>query len=203
MIISDLFGLVILSILFPLFLGFLFVTVILMVGVAWSPVAAIISAVLSYRQGLNVSLYGIVGMIYSALFLLPWFYLVNRIRGEDTFTNSEIKSLYWALFVSWAGYLIFHLYVTAMIFSDAWSPGYLKVLALIFTSLNFVTLGISIISMYRKNISENIESHVTDENLIPHISYIMPLVYLFIGIPAIWTIGYIALRVYLVCFFMC
>ena len=203
MVVSDLIGLVIFAIFFPLFLAFLFVTIMLIIGVIWSPFTAIICGMLSYKRGLNVIFYSIIGMIYSALFFLPWLYVVRRIRSEDTFTDSEIKSLYWTLFISWTGYLIFHIYVTIMIFSDAWSPEYLKTLALTFTLLSFVAFAVSIISIYRKNTTESAESHVSDKSLIPHISYILPLVYLFIGIPVIWAIGYIALRVYLVCFFMC
>ena len=53
------------------------------VGLVWSPFAFYIVYRRAYRYNLSPLRYGIIGAIYSILFLMPWFILFRRMRGDD------------------------------------------------------------------------------------------------------------------------
>ena len=63
---------------FSIFLAIVLVSV----GVLWSPFAAFWCARVARGSGLSARSYAVRGGVYSALFLLPWVYLILRMTGK-------------------------------------------------------------------------------------------------------------------------
>lgn len=64
--------------------GILFgAAIFLAFGLLWSPFAALICALIAHIRGLSVRRYARAGAVYSALFFLPWVYLVARMFGKS------------------------------------------------------------------------------------------------------------------------
>ena len=57
------------------------VITLMVVGLVWSPVAALICLLIASVRGLREEGYGSAGFRYSVLFLLPWIYLALRMAG--------------------------------------------------------------------------------------------------------------------------
>ncbi len=57
------------------------VITVMIVGLLWSPVAAIICLLIAHVRDLREDGYGSAGFRYSLLFLLPWIYLALRMAG--------------------------------------------------------------------------------------------------------------------------
>ena len=53
-----------------------------MFGLVWAPFAGLVCARAARARGLNPWRYAIVGAVYSALFFLPWIYLLSKIRAK-------------------------------------------------------------------------------------------------------------------------
>ena len=57
------------------------VLIVITLGVVWAPFAALICGIIAAVRGSNPFSYAIAGAVHSALFILPWFYLVARMFG--------------------------------------------------------------------------------------------------------------------------
>ena len=65
--------------------GLLLLVVIAPAGIVstlWAPLGALICALIARRRGLNQRRYALAGAAFSALFFLPWVYLVARMLGR-------------------------------------------------------------------------------------------------------------------------
>ena len=65
-----------------IFLAFLLVPLMALLGLIWSPIAAAITWRLASNRGLNGKVYATAGAGYSILFLGPWLYLTLRLVGK-------------------------------------------------------------------------------------------------------------------------
>ena len=57
---------------------------LLVAGIIWSPIAALICGAMARRRGLPAGRYARAAWSYSAQFLIPWIYLVIALRGNQT-----------------------------------------------------------------------------------------------------------------------
>ena len=66
-------------------------------GVVWTPVGAIICAVIARSKGLSPGRYAMIGALYSVLSFLPWVYLVFRMLN-GRISNLAIRLVYIVLY---------------------------------------------------------------------------------------------------------
>ena len=52
-------------------------------AILWAPIAAVVCMRQARARGYNIRYYGLVGVLYSALLLLPWIYLALRLSGRS------------------------------------------------------------------------------------------------------------------------
>ena len=71
-----------------------------MLGLMWSPFAALISWRMAGNRGLSGSRYAITGAVYSILLLLPWIYMVMALRGKRI-SAGLIDLAYFFLYMAW------------------------------------------------------------------------------------------------------
>ena len=76
-------------------------------GIIWSPFAAYIAFRRARRRGLAPVRYMLIGVLYSILFIVPWFILIGKM--------DDIKATGWAL---WTLYICWMFGPIAMIFVD-------------------------------------------------------------------------------------
>lgn len=75
-------------------------TWLLILGVLWTPFAVFICRRIAHARGLDVDSYGGAGAGYSALFFLPWIYLVVRMLDRNP-PSVLIRASYVLLYVCW------------------------------------------------------------------------------------------------------
>lgn len=71
-----------------------------MIGVLWSPIAALICGGIARARGLSVSRYAAAGAVYSALLILPWLYLVVRMFNRSV-PRFIVVAGYMVLYLGW------------------------------------------------------------------------------------------------------
>ena len=96
-------------------------------GLVWAPFAGLIAWYMARARGLPAVRYGVAGAFYSALFLLPWIYLVGSMMGLR-FPHSCVRLTYIAVYGSWqlGPMAILEALVYITLFSG-YSPTYIEV----------------------------------------------------------------------------
>ncbi len=82
------------------------IRIVIIAGLAWSPFAAVITAVVAYltrqtRQetaGSSICGYALAGAIYSTLLIFPWAYMLSRMLGKP-FPGFVIRTAYGMLYL--------------------------------------------------------------------------------------------------------
>ena len=70
------------------------------VGLAFAPLAALVSRKMTRSRGLNPGTYFLAGAIYSATFLLPWLHMMAVAKGKR-FPPSLVQLGYVSLYLAW------------------------------------------------------------------------------------------------------
>ncbi len=70
------------------------------IGLAFAPLAALVSRKMTRSRGLNPSTYFLAGAIYSATFLLPWLHMMAVAKGKR-FPPSLVQLGYVILYLAW------------------------------------------------------------------------------------------------------
>ena len=78
---------------------------LLAIGALWSPFASLICNRIARANGLDTDAYTGAGFGYSALFFLPWFYLVARMN-DRIFSRSAIAVVYVLVFAIWLSLIL-------------------------------------------------------------------------------------------------
>ena len=101
-----------------------FVTPILLllaiVGLMWSPFAALISWRMAGNRGLSGSRYAITGAVYSMLLVLPWIYMVMALRCKRISTGL-VDFAYFFLYMAWLVGPIAFMYLGFVFFAESTS----------------------------------------------------------------------------------
>ncbi len=136
---------------------------IMIAGALWSPFAAVITMAIARQRGLHPYRYAAIGMAYSALFLLPWIYLVIRMYDRSV-PNLLVYLVYMILYGAW---ILIIMGVAIFGFGPA-------ALAL----FNFIVLVMSICLMACKNTPDMYKNPntVRDQTkaIVPDFIYILP-----------------------------
>ena len=69
-------------------------------GVLWAPVGCLSCGLIAYRRGLRVKLWMGRGLVGSALFLFPWFYVVASVSGLG-FSSLLKRAEYALVYLAW------------------------------------------------------------------------------------------------------
>ena len=77
-------------------------TLLLVAGIIWSPIAALICGIMARRRGLPATKYAIAACSYSAQFLIPWTYLITVLHGNPTGWETSRRD-YILIYALWAG----------------------------------------------------------------------------------------------------
>ena len=74
---------------------------LLVAGIIWSPIAALICGAMARRRGLPATRYALAACSYSAQFLIPWTYLSATLHGNPT--NRQTSRIdYILIYTLWA-----------------------------------------------------------------------------------------------------
>ena len=104
-------------------LAFFFV-VLLAVGVAWAPFAAVVSFFAARSQGLPPFRYAGIGALYSALSFFLWLYWVLRLFNKKI-PSSAIVIVYTVLYTLWLGpIIVLFAFIFAATYPD--TPGFVN-----------------------------------------------------------------------------
>ena len=147
-----------------------------LIGLVWMPFGAAICVFVAKQRNLNASTYGWAGATYSALFLVPWIYLVLRMCGVSMW-NGITYLAYALLYAVWIFAVVLH------------PTSYDFVALLIVSLLSLVASLILLIDRHRSDREYDAQgsrslppkrlgrSSTTD---LPSLLYILPFILLFI-----------------------
>ncbi len=149
----------------------------MLIGFVWIPFGTTICVLVAKQKNLNVSTYGWAGATYSALFLVPWIYLILRMCGLSM-SNGMIYLAYALLYAVW----VFAVVMSPILYEYS-------VVLLIVSLLSLVASLILLIDryrsdreydaqIYRKSSPERVGR--TSTTSLPHFLYILPFILLFI-----------------------
>ena len=161
-----------------------FGAVVMIVGVLWSPVAAVLCARAAGKRGLAPWRYAMLGALYSILMIVPWVLLLQRLRGKQI-PRRPLALSYWLLYAGiWGcGVIALCFNVTLMMllafFDDPGTSSVpfptrdVAVFALLFC-INVLALIVSVHGLVKKWREDHMVGLMTqDSHLLPK-SYVMP-----------------------------
>ena len=84
---------------------------LVVLGVIWIPFGGTICAWTANKKQLPVLKFAIAGALFSLFMLLPWFYLITRMKGKNL-PHSAIKSSYMLIYIIWLfGPILFYSWI--------------------------------------------------------------------------------------------
>lgn len=162
--------------------------IVLTIGIVWSPVAALLCGIAAHKRGMSTARYAIAGAFYSALFILPWIYLMLRLLGRKAPTDLVYLG-YIIIYTAWVLCPIPLYFAMAYIFFthtsrlDELLSFELQVFdyllawgASIYIVFNVLVLLKSIHDLRRVHRIESEASH-SQRDVLPDRRYILPFVY--------------------------
>ncbi len=175
---------------------------LLIFGVLWTPFAALICGRIARAKSLRVGSYVGAGAGYSALFFLPWIYLVARMLGRNP-PSVLIRASYVLIYACWlaltGGYAVY--YFTELYLFDAhglerygWEKAIgLAVIMFVVVALNLLTWTASVLALRRAHAEHRMKSGDAPREILPGGVYIYPFALLLawvMAFPLVWAITY-------------
>lgn len=74
--------------------------IVLTIGIVWSPVGALLCGIAARKRGMSTARYALAGAFYSALFILPWIYLMLRLLDRKAPTDL-VRLGYVVIYIFW------------------------------------------------------------------------------------------------------
>ena len=165
---------------------------LLVIGILFSPFAALKCARVAEDKGLSMWRYALVGGLFSIALLLPWMYLIRRMQGTQV-SYKSIRWSYLALYIFWLLLLITHpigtpdwhvetrIEFTWTYFSSNWAdfPDAVKNTLLAWVAIllfSAITFAISLIVLWRRSSVKNYDPENQRHDELPRFVYIMPFV---------------------------
>ena len=172
---------------------------LLFVGLLWAPFAAFICNRIARTRGMDIGRYTGAGAGYSALFFLPWIYLVLRMYGRIipvTVIGAGYVFLY-ILWFSWiGGYIIFMVAENAPRFLMRYSLEAaisVTIILSVVIAINISTWLYSILTLYRTRARRCLDRDAFSRNILPDNVYVYPFKLLLLWMvvfPFVWLITY-------------
>lgn len=177
---------------FGLFFSFVIVVLAVLFGLAWAPFGALTCKRIARSRGLNPRRYAIAGAVYSVLFFLPWVYLVMRMRGRSV-SVVVIRITYILLYGTWLVLPIWSLYMLGFAlprYSEDFIGALTGGIVLMASILMFIgsLVMMSVVSdraKYRTVARPSGADESIQDDVLPHIAYILPFAYLMFWLVAL------------------
>ena len=163
-------------------------------GPLWAPFAALICYLTARAKGLSPGRYAAIGALYSALFFLPWVYLIARMYNK-TIPNALVWTGYVVLYAIWFfGSIIVNLIIGFAAHpgeDHVWDLTNIEVLLSYAIFIIFcINLGTWVLSIAHLHTSH--ERFVREpsplNSLLPHRSYIMPFAHTLAWVVIVWLV---------------
>ena len=159
-----------------------FVPITMFIGPLWAPFAGLACAIRAPSIGRSRVRYAVLGALYSALFLLPWIYLIARMYGKKL-PKAFIWSGYIVLYVVWLCSIILNLIVAFASHpgkDHLWDFTNLDVIIsmAVFTVLwvNVITWVVSMLKLYNGHQRSAFQSD-SEDSILPNRAYILPFMF--------------------------
>ena len=173
------------------FFSLVIVVLAVLFGLVWAPFGALICRRIARSRGFNPRRYAIAGAVYPVLFFLPWVYLVRRMRGQSV-SVVVVRNIYFLLYGAWLVLPIWSLYEFMSVslrgedFGGALTTG----LGLISCILVFVGSLVMIVVVRKRAKYRTVDrpggsDESIQDDVLPHIAYILPFAYLMLWLAAL------------------
>ena len=165
------------------------VSVVFLFGLVWAPFGALICRRIARSRGFDPRRYMIAGAVYPVLFFLPWVYLVRRMHGQSV-SVVVVRSIYILLYGTWLVGSIWPLHIWRRIFLSTERTSIVIPVMLISSVLVFVGSLVMIVVVRKRAKYRTVDRPVgSDESIqddvLPHIAYILPFAYLMFWLAAL------------------
>ena len=179
-------------IMFGLFGAFIF-GFSLLGGVVLAPIFALISFLIARRKDLDGARFALIGAVYSAMFLMPWIYLVLRMKGKRP-PKKLVISTYVFMYTIWLSILAgLFVYVGFGVTYDPYDPKDLADLVDLYLLAHWSSILICgaawlvslvrIVQLKREADEEEADAEDDPADIAPRWSHVMPF-----GLTASWTL---------------
>ncbi len=172
------------------------------VGLLWAPFVGIISGRVARKRNAIGDWYGVAGTGYSALFLLPWIYLMFRLYDKNIFVSLILLVYVWvyliwlALIAGYVGFLYTEVFTSRHYAIEL--HGLVPVMAnhimwLAVVSLNIFMWIFSLYRLLRVHRLDRARLGDAPREVLPGGAYIHPFGYFMVSIlvfPVIWLISW-------------
>ena len=173
------------------FFSLVIVVLAVLFGLVWAPFGALICRRIARSRGFNPRRYAIAGAVYPVLFFLPWVYLVRRMRGQSV-SVVVVRNIYFLLYGAWLVLPIWSLYEFMSVslrgedFGGALTMGF----GLISCILVFVGSLVMIVVVRKRAKYRTVDrpggsDESIQDDVLPHIAYILPFAYLMLWLAAL------------------
>ena len=173
------------------FFSLVIVVLAVLFGLVWAPFGALICRRIARSRGFDPRRYAIAGAVYPVLFFLPWVYLVRRMRGRSV-SVVVVRNIYILLYGAWLVLPIWSLYefMSVSLRGEDFGGALITGFGLISCILVFVGSLVMIVVVRKRAKYRTVDrpggsDESIQDDVLPHIAYILPFAYLMLWLAAL------------------